>query len=246
MAQDDSRSLVQARGLTLTGFVLGALACAPALAQEKPSRLDGYLTLASDYVLHGLSQTAGNGVLQAGLDYGHSSGFFVGGRVSNVDFEAEYAIANPRDVEIDAYLGFGREHGPWTWAVTAGKYLYPDSTYGYDYTEFNATAAYRQWIRYTASYLEDWPSADGSALDQELTGSVPLPRDVALAASVGRIESNGAADLAYSYWNAGATKLWRRLSVDLRYHDTSYSSIAYIGEPAGSEWVLSLSIGLRP
>lgn len=234
------------QSLSLTGFLLAALACAPAPAQERPSRLDGYLTLASDYVHRGLSQTAGNGVLQGSIDYGHSSGFFAGGRVSNVEFEAEYAVANPRDVEIDAYVGFGREHGPWTWAVTAGKYLYPDSTYDYDYAEYTVTSAYRRWIRYTASYLEDWPLADESALDHELTGSVPLPWDVELAASVGRIDSSGVSDLAYSYWNAGATKLWRRLSFDLRYYDTSYPGITYIGEPAQSQWVLSLSIGLRP
>jgi uncharacterized protein (TIGR02001 family) len=232
--------------LPLTGFVLAALACAPAPAQERPSRLDGYLTLASDYVRRGLSQTAGSGTVQAGLDYAHSSGFFAGGRVSNVDFDAEYAVASPRDVEIDAYVGFGREHGPWTWAVTAGAYLYPDSTYDYDYAEFSATAAYRRWIRYTASYLEDWPLAGESALDHELTGSVPLPWDVEIAASVGRIDSSGVSDLTYSYWNAGATKLWKRLSFDLRYYDTSYSDISYAGEAADRQWVLSLSIGLRP
>jgi uncharacterized protein (TIGR02001 family) len=232
--------------LALTGFALAALACAPAPAQQRPSRLDGYLTIATDYVRRGLSQTAGNGTVQAGLDYGHSSGFFTGGRVSNVELEAGYGVANPRDVEIDVYVGFGRERGPWTWAVTAGAYLYPDSTYDYDYAEFSVTAAYRRWIRYTASYLEDWPSADASALDHELTGAVPLPWDVELAASVGHIVSSSVSDLTYSYWNAGATKLWRRLSFDLRYYDTGYSGISYIGEAADRQWVLSLSIGLRP
>lgn len=58
------------------------------------------ITLTSDYLFNGVSQTQEDPALQAGLDWSAESGFYVGMWGSNVDF------GDGTDIELDAYLGY--------------------------------------------------------------------------------------------------------------------------------------------
>jgi len=62
------------------------------------------LTLASDYIWRGMSQTKDGAAVQGGIDLGHESGLYIGTWASNVS-ERMYANAN---AEFDLYLGFAR------------------------------------------------------------------------------------------------------------------------------------------
>jgi len=58
------------------------------------------MAVTSDYVWRGVSQTEDRPAFQSGLDWDHSSGFFLGAWGSNVSFEGD------SDVEMDFYGGF--------------------------------------------------------------------------------------------------------------------------------------------
>ena len=52
---------------------------APAAAAPTPEhQVTGNMSLVSQYIFRGLSQTNGGPALQGGLDYAHSSGFYAG------------------------------------------------------------------------------------------------------------------------------------------------------------------------
>lgn len=60
------------------------------------------VTLATDYIWRGQSQTDGAGAIQGGLDLAHESGLYIGAWASNVDAD-DFGGAS---VEIDYYAGF--------------------------------------------------------------------------------------------------------------------------------------------
>src|SRR5690606_41185552 len=61
------------------------------------------VTLATDYIWRGQSQTDGAGAIQGGLDIAHESGLYIGTWASNVDSE-DFGGSS---VEVDYYVGFG-------------------------------------------------------------------------------------------------------------------------------------------
>lgn len=63
------------------------------------------VTLATDYIWRGQSQTDGAGAIQGGLDIAHESGLYIGAWASNVDAD-DFGGAS---VEIDYYAGFTAE-----------------------------------------------------------------------------------------------------------------------------------------
>src|ERR1035437_8473000 len=70
--------LAPASGLAQTAAPAEAPAAAPA------SPLTGNMTIATDYIFRGLTQTKGKPAIQGGFDYAHPSGFYVGTWLSNI------------------------------------------------------------------------------------------------------------------------------------------------------------------
>ncbi|HVL34127.1 MAG TPA: TorF family putative porin [Burkholderiales bacterium] len=87
------------------------------------AELTGNASLVSDYRFRGLSQTFQHPALQGGVDYAHSSGFYVGNWNSNVS-SALYPNAN---LEMDFYGGFKRAFGDFGLDAGAIYYYYPGS-----------------------------------------------------------------------------------------------------------------------
>lgn len=60
------------------------------------------VTLGSEYIFRGISQTKGDPGIQGGLDIVHESGLYVGAWVSNTDYQTSDAT-----MERDYYFGYG-------------------------------------------------------------------------------------------------------------------------------------------
>ena len=104
---------------------LTALALLPvaSIAQEaKPDyTITGNVTLASDYRFRGFTQTGYKPTLQGGIDFAHSSGFYVGNWNSNV----ESGLYRGASLEMDFYGGYKFAAGPVNLDVGALYYYYP-------------------------------------------------------------------------------------------------------------------------
>ena len=120
----------------------------------------GNLTLASQYVFRGLTQTDGKPALQGGFDYSHANGLYLGTWFSNISWytdqnagvaSAPVALASPCSVgapyvlgkqnsanlEWDLYAGFKKSFAnDWSLDVGAVVYYYPGI--------YANTGAYRQ------------------------------------------------------------------------------------------------------
>jgi uncharacterized protein (TIGR02001 family) len=206
--------------------VAGLLAGAPLHAHE----FHGYLTLTSDYVFRGASQSNEDPTVQAGLDYVHPGGVFAGVFAAHTEFPENAFGSNPGSVELDAYLGFSHELGrDWSWDVAAIHYDFPDSTgFDYSYDELAANLHFRDVLRFGATASDD-ASAGGR---YQVSGTL------------GHYEFERTDWDDYVYWDLGVSAVAGRVTFDLRYFDTTDDEAGFAGRQlTGSRVVGSVSVG---
>lgn len=123
------------------------------------------ITATDDYRFRGISQSAGDAVLQGSLDLAFDSGFYAGVFASNIDFGGDGST------EVDYYAGYytdlTEELGI---DVSVSHYTYPGLDYDGDYTELSTSLFYRNFTL-QAAYSDDYGNTDESgtyvALDYE-------------------------------------------------------------------------------
>ena len=223
---------------TIALFCLGVDA---AEAQIDSSNFSAYVTLTTDYVFRGISQTNEGPAVQGGFDFHHDIGIFLGIWASNVEFPMDAAQYNPRDIELDLYVGFERSFARhWSANVSLVRYTYPDSSFNFDYTEVGAGIGYRNLVFVNIAHTNDYFSLGTKATDYELAGLYPLARGFEIGATLGAFDI---ADFigTYLYWNAGVSKNLDRFTFDVRYHNTDSDAKNALGNLAGDRWVFSIS-----
>jgi uncharacterized protein (TIGR02001 family) len=107
---------------------------APEKKDWLPGDLSGNVGLFSDYSFRGVSQTQRNMALQAGLDWTHDSGVFLGLWGSNVDFDEA-------NLEQDFYGGWGSSIGDFSYSLLGTFFFYPGDEQ-FNYWEFAVNTAY--------------------------------------------------------------------------------------------------------
>ena len=123
--------------------LLTGLACASAFAEDAPaadapevSPITANVTVASNYIYRGLTQTNNKPAIQGGFDYAHESGFYVGNWNSSITWISDgyggggqggHAVSAP--VEMDFYAGYKKELIGEGFASDIGvlQYYYPTS-----------------------------------------------------------------------------------------------------------------------
>src|SRR5688572_24888562 len=227
-----------------------ALACGAAwLGASAPlyaGELNGYLTVASDYVFRGVSQSNEDPTVQAGLDYLHDSGVFAGIFVAHIDYPASPFRPDPGDLEIDAYLGYSHAAArDWTWDVALLHYDFPDSdSFDYAYQELAANLHYRDRLRVGATVSDDIRGSDSTGWTSEIELRHPLGERFQLSGSIGRYEFERTDWQDYAYWDFGVSAVFDPVTVDLRYFDTSEEAETFAGRSlTGSRVVASVSVG---
>ncbi|UCX05630.1 hypothetical protein FJ709_14745 [Shewanella glacialimarina] len=140
-----SKTFTKTRLALLAGLTLSASVLSGSVMAE----FSGEVSLTNDYRFRGVSQTAGDPALQAGVDWSAENGFFVGAWASNVDFDEEGY--NGPDIELDIYAGYyGEINDNTSWDVTLYRYNYPgdseldylEATVGVDFSGFRAAYWY--------------------------------------------------------------------------------------------------------
>ena len=218
--------------------VAGALA-APLSAFAQVSYNVGVV---SDYLFRGVSQTHGDPALQGGIDYAHSSGFYVGAWGSTITWVKD--AYGKGSTEIDVYGGYKNSFaGDWTYDVGLISYNYPGKGAAIpavnanpDTTEVYAALGYK-WltVKYShaiSSHFIGWQG--GAAFDQKTRGSNYLEANASydlgngwgIGGHVGHQKvkdfSNATyASADYTDWNIGVTKDVGFGVVGLTYSDTN-------------------------
>ena len=245
--------------LVLTGLV-GVPAMAMA-AEESPHKLSANVGLYSDYIFRGISQTGGDPAIQGGVDYTHSSGFYLGSWASNVGWIEDFQGYDSGNMEIDLYGGFRGNIGKsdFTFDVGAIQYWYPGdkpaAVTDADTTEIYGALGWKWFTVKYSYYVSDevfgFANADGSDY-LAVSGSLPVGETgLTLGASWGTFsfENNGNQD--YDDWSISAAYDMGKLStvasgvtVGLKYTDTnaekafwSDANGEFLGDSTTTVWV---------
>ena len=218
------------------------LAGAPVRAHE----LHGYLTLVSDYVFRGASQSNEDPTVQAGVDYLHPSGVFAGAFAARTEFPENSFGSSPGSIELDAYLGYSRAAGrDWSWDVAALHYDFPDSTgFDYSYDELAANLHFRDVLRLGATVSDDAGASNASGWTAEVELRRSLGDRFQLSGSLGHYEFERTDWSDYLYWDVGVSATAGRFTFDVRYFDTDTEEAGFAGpELTQGRLVGSISLG---
>jgi uncharacterized protein (TIGR02001 family) len=242
-----SRSLA---GRALRTAVLAGLASLgaipPARAQPQPDALHGSVSLSSDYVLNGLAQTYDRPSVRVSVDFEHDSGFFAGGSLANVDYEAEDQFRTPRDTQLNVYTGYVWRRNQWMTNLTLSHYRYPGIERRYDYTQATANVSFRGRYFLAVSRASEFLSIYDNADIYRAGAALPWIGGLEMGVNAGRLRSRGFVDTSYTFWDIGLSRPLGRFALDLRYHDNTYEQSSLLGNDAQDLWVLSMSYALVP
>jgi len=245
--------------------LLGALAASnTAMAAEEaapaepasPHTFTYNLGLYSQYIFRGLTQTDERPAIQGGVDYSHSSGFYVGTWASNISWLEDSGNYDGSSLEWDIYGGFRNTIGDTGIGYDIGllNYIYPGSKTaagaanpGFDdpYTLEAYGALSYGWFQVKLSYaLTDDVFGVANADDTyyaEANANIPVGESgftVNLHAGYQKSDGNvpGAApgapdnDDLYTYtdWKVGLTKSWSNgVNVGAYYTGTDAEDAGY-------------------
>lgn len=212
---------------------------ASARADESPaSQWAGSAGAVSDYLFRGISQTGRKPAVQAGIEFDHASGWYLGGWGSNVSWLSDgstSAAPISSSVELDAYGGWRGSFGG-DWSVDAGvyRYQYPGS-YPAGFTLPNTTEGYAAlaWkgvsLKYSYAFTDLFGyagSEHGSYVD--LSWNQPFAAGWLLNAHVGHQYVANVPGASYSDWKLGVTRNFAgNWSVALGYCDTNADRAVY-------------------
>ncbi len=232
---------------------LGILSASSVLAEEAASTsghtLTSNVSLVSDYLFRGISQSGAKPALQGGFDYAHSSGFYAGVWGSSISWISDAytatggaAGANNAGLEVDTYLGFKSSFaGDFSYDAGYLRYNYPAGDYAAGATKADTNEIYGsigyKWItaKYSYSLGKTFmvPDARGTHY-LDLSASYPVPgTSMTLVAHAGRQKYKGSSaayvaaggpSASYSDYKLGISGEFKGLVAGLAYSKTNAST----------------------
>jgi len=202
------------------------------------AEISGNVTLASDYVFRGISQTDNQIAVQGGFDYEHESGLYIGTWASNVDSSFFQNGTDPQ-TELDGYVGYSGELGVIGYDVGYLRYQYPGAS-SVGTNEYHVTGSYSTGsfgdFSLTANYSPslNFFASDESAWYWNAGYETTLPwYEIGFSASLGystgdafdKNDGDGLND-TYTDWSIGVSKNVFGVDLGLTYTDTDFSDDA--------------------
>jgi uncharacterized protein (TIGR02001 family) len=110
----------------LSSLALSGAALAQAAAAQPDYTLSYNIGAVTDYRYRGISQSRLKPAIQGGVDFAHSSGFYIGTWASSIKWIKDGG--GDSSVELDVYGGYKFAAGPVAMDVGVLRYLYPGSS----------------------------------------------------------------------------------------------------------------------
>lgn len=210
--------------------------------EEDESPISANVSLVSNYLYRGISQSGGKPAIQGGFDYEHSSGFYVGVFGTSISFLGDLYTetagkegANNASLELDTYVGFKRSFADdFSYDVGFLRYNYP-GTYAPGATKADTDEVYGgvgyKWIsaKYSYSLGNTFANANTRGTNYlELNANYPFEQvGITLGAHYGKQTYQGAGailngnSLTYSDYKLGVTKEIGDFELGLAYSNTN-------------------------
>jgi uncharacterized protein (TIGR02001 family) len=232
--------------VVLGGLFLQIAVALPALSQTA-DWWGGSISVATDYLYRGVSQTRGQSAVQAGLHVNTPGGWSASVWGSTVDFTSGAGDSYELDLQVARSWMLGSD---WTARLGLTHYMYPaGSSVDYDYDELTGTLSYQgrvtasvAWSPNTSRYGDDHYVHDRETRAYELTVLQPLGSYWSIYAGAGYYDLDDLFGTGYSYWNAGVAFTWENVQVDLMHVDSDDTALELFGyASSGDHWTAALS-----
>jgi uncharacterized protein (TIGR02001 family) len=156
----ESQQMNNVRRATVIGGAL-LLGTAVSHAQEiAGGELTANIGAVSNYLFRGVTQTDDDAAIQGGIDWAHSSGFYLGTWASNVDF------GDGTSAEVDLFGGYDFAVGDFDLGVNTIYYWYPDGS-NIDYWEIGGSGGWR-WLSAGIQYTVYGEANDGAFQEHDV------------------------------------------------------------------------------
>lgn len=221
----------------------------------------GNITLASDYVFRGISQTSQDPALQGGVEFAAGGGVYVGSWASNISWlsDASTPLAPiSSSLELDFYGGYrGMFSDAVSYDIGALYYRYPGN-YPSGFNSADTLEVYAGVMiaasekvslgakySYAATDLFGYANSDGSGY-LDLTANFAVADGWSIGTHAGKQWIEGNRGFEYTDWKLGVTRSFENdFSVGLAYSDTDANPALYTNafgnRIAGSALVLSVA-----
>lgn len=217
-----------------------ALVTTAAPLAASAAEISGNVTMATDYVFRGYSQTNEKGAIQGGFDVDFGNGFYVGTWASNVDFGSEVTT------EMDFYGGYAFEVAEGV-GLDLGfiQFIYPGDEAALNYQEYVASLSVGDFsfgLVYSPDYLGD---GGGDATVINFDYSLSLAEAISMDFHIGQTntDEDGLVDEDDSYidYMIGVNYDVADVTLSLAYYDTDVDQVA---PNADGRYVFSISKSL--
>lgn len=208
------------------------------------AELSGYLTITSDYVKRGVTQSDEDAALQLSADLGFENGLYGGVWGSTVDINN--GGGRQRDTEVNYYLGYAHDAGDkWRLSLGTVAYTYPGQSgdVDYSYEEYSFGINYDDFVWLQYSYSPDLYNSGLSSTNVDLYAEWPVSSVWAVGGGGGRYDASSLTGRSYWYGQLGATASLKYLDIDIRLHDTSrWTPVISTAKRADARLVLTFRI----
>lgn len=199
----------------------GAATIAGASAAHAEGTVSANVSLTSNYMFRGLTQSDGDFAVQGGFDF-EADMFYAGIWGSSID---DFGI--DANTELDLYFGFTPTTGPINWDIGLVGYFYPGANTSIDFAElmvsgdFNPTEALT--LGAAAFVSNDFLNTGADSLYLEANAAYAFTPAFAISGAFGNQDVDGSGD--YDTWNIGGTYAIHGFELDLRYHDADLTGV---------------------
>lgn len=223
--------------------MLGVAVVTAAPFAASAAEISGNVTMATDYVFRGYSQTSEKGAIQGGFDVDFGNGFYVGTWASNVDFGSEVTT------EMDFYGGYAFDVAEGV-GLDLGvvHFMYPGDEAVLNYQEYIASVSVSDFsfgLVYSPDYFGD---GNGDATVINLDYSMSVAENVSLDFHVGQTttDEDGLVDDDDSYidYMIGANYDVADVTLTLAYYGTDVDNDVAADGAADDRFVFSISKSL--
>jgi uncharacterized protein (TIGR02001 family) len=206
------------------------------------------VTLATDYMFRGISQTMSSPAVHGCLEVTHDSGLSAYLWASNVDFVADGDPDDGARVEMDLMLGYTRALSDrFTASANHVLYFFPGRKPGfdYDYSEWVGSLAVDDRHSLSLGYAPDVFGAGESGVYVAAATSFDLPGDLLLSAEIGHYDLEAAYGESYRHGSVGISRSVDSFTWQLSYHVTDNKARNLFYESiVAPKLVLSLNLTL--
>ncbi len=224
---------------TMYPWIAGAVLLSSAAAQAE---VTATVSLTTDYLFDGVSQTQGDPALQGSIDYAHEDGWYAGVWASNVN----YALSPDYRAEVDYYIGYAGEKDGIGYDISWLRYTYPGLTDAadVDYNEVRLALSKRN------TTLTMWRSGDYANSgthsfiwkinhDIELNKGVTMHLEYDQTQTKDNIGALPNGEDRVSHYRIGFSRDFSGTTLDISYHNHSEDSAAFhVAQPT---WAATIS-----